>query len=252
MLFAHGFGCDQTMWRFVAPAFEASYQVVLFDYVGCGKSETLAYNTVRYGSLAGYTKDVLDICDAAKLQDVIFVGHSVSAIIGILAAKRRPNLFARLILIGPSPRYINDLPAYYGGFERDEIKGLLDLMDKNYLGWAHFLAPLIMKNADRPELGKELEDSFCAMDPAIARRFAEVTFFSDNRADLADVEVPALILQCSDDAIASEPVGKYVQNHLRRSTFHLLQASGHCPHMSHPDETVNAIENYLAMEPRTS
>lgn len=246
ILFAHGFGCDQTMWRFVAPAFETSHKVVLFDYVGCGKSETRAYNSVRYGSLEGYVRDVLELCDAAELRNVIFVGHSVSAIIGILAAKRRPNLFERLILIGPSPRYINDLPEYQGGFERTEIEGLLDLMDKNFLGWAHFLAPLIMKNAERPELGKELEESFCAMNPAIARRFAEVTFFADNRADLDDVEVPALILQCSEDAIASETVGKYVRDHLPQSTFQLLRATGHCPHMSHPAETIAAIKDYLA------
>src|SRR5690242_14672764 len=152
IVFAHGFGCDQTMWRFVAPAFESSHKVVLFDYVGCGKSETRAYNNVRYGSLDGYVQDLLEVCDGADLRNVVFVGHSVSAIIGILAAKRRPKFFERLILIGPSPRYINDLPDYQGGFERAEIEGLLDLMDKNFLGWAQFLAPLIMKNADRPEL----------------------------------------------------------------------------------------------------
>lgn len=246
ILFAHGFGCDQTMWRFVAPAFENSHKVVLFDYVGCGKSETRAYNNVRYGSLNGYVRDLLEVCNGAELRNVIFVGHSVSAIIGILAAKQRPDLFERLILIGPSPRYINDLPEYQGGFERAEIEGLLDLMDKNFLGWAHFLAPLIMKNPDRPELGKELEGSFCAMDPAIARRFAEVTFFADNRADLANVDVPVLILQCSEDAIASERVGQYVRDHLPQSTFHLLRATGHCPHMSHPTETIAAIRDYLA------
>jgi len=247
IVFAHGFGCDQTMWRFVAPAFENSHKVVLFDYVGCGKSETRAYNNVRYGSLDGYVQDLLEVCDGADLRNVVFVGHSVSAIIGILAAKRRPKFFERLILIGPSPRYINDLPDYQGGFERAEIEGLLDLMDKNFLGWAQFLAPLIMKNADRPELGEELQESFCAMDPAIARRFAEVTFFADNRADLADVQVPALIVQCSDDAIASEIVGRYVRDHMSQSTFHLLEATGHCPHMSHPVETIAAIKNYLAI-----
>lgn len=246
MLFAHGFGCDQTMWRFVAPAFESMHKVVLFDYVGCGKSEVKAYDARRYGSLDGYARDVIEVCDAAELRDVVFVGHSVSSIIGVLAAKRRPELFAKLILIGPSPRYINDLPEYRGGFDRAEIEGLLDLMEKNYLGWAQFLAPVIMKNPERPELGAELEKSFCAMDPKIAREFAKITFLSDNRDDLEGLNAPALVMQCAEDTIASEDVGAFVHRHLANSSLRRLRATGHCPHLSHPAETIEVIQDYLA------
>lgn len=245
MMFAHGFGCDQNMWRFVTPSFEDDYKIILFDYVGSGKSDLGAYNAQRYGALEGYAQDVLDICEALDLHDVIFVGHSVSSMIGMLAAIRKPEYFDRMILVGPSPRYLNDLPEYRGGFERADIAGLLDLMDKNYLGWASFLAPVIMKNPERQELSTELEQSFCSTDPVTARRFAEVTFFSDNREDLPNLNVPSLILQCSDDAIAPPEVGHYLHNHLPNSTLHLLRATGHCPHMSHPEETIRAIKDYL-------
>jgi sigma-B regulation protein RsbQ len=246
MLFAHGFGCDQHMWRFVTPAFEDDYRIILFDYVGSGQSERAAYSAERYGDLEGYAQDVLDICAALDLHDVIFVGHSVSSMIGLLAANREPALFDRLIMIGPSPRYINDPPDYVGGFERADIEGLLDLMEKNYLGWANFLAPVIMKNPEHPELTGELEQSFCSTDPLTARRFAEATFFADNRDDLPAARVPALIMQCTDDAIAPREVGEYVHRHLPGSTFRLLEATGHCPHMSHPAETIRAIREYLA------
>ena len=246
MLFAHGFGCDQNMWRFVTPAFEDDYRIILFDYVGSGKSLRAAYSAERYGDLQGYAQDVLDICAALALQDVIFVGHSVSSMIGLLASIREPARFERLIMIGPSPRYINDAPDYVGGFERADIVGLLDLLDKNYLGWANFLAPVIMKNPERPDLTDELEQSFCSTDPVMARRFAEATFFADNRADLPQGRVPALILQCTDDAIAPREVGEYVHRRLPQSTFRVLAATGHCPHMSHPEETIRAIQEYLA------
>ena len=245
MLFAHGFGCDQNMWRFVTPAFADDYKIVLFDYVGSGKSDLSAYDKNKYRSLNGYAQDVLDVCHALDLQNVIFVGHSVSSVVGMLAAIREPSLFSNLILVGPSPRYINDLP-YVGGFERRDIEELLDTMDKNYIGWANFLAPAIMKNADRPELAQELTESFCSTDPVIARNFAEATFFADNRADLPKVSVPSLILQCSDDIIAPNSVGDYLARELRGSTLHQLQATGHCPHMSHPEETIEAIRTYLA------
>ena len=246
MLFAHGFGCDQNMWRFVTPAFEDDYRIVLFDYVGSGRSDLRAYDPERYSTLAGYAQDVLDVVHALDLRDVVFVGHSVSSMIGVLAANREPERFARLVLVGPSPRYINDPPSYVGGFERSDIEGLLETMEKNYIGWANFLAPAIMQNPDRPELGAELTESFCSTDPVIARRFAEATFFADNRADLAGVRVPSLILQCAEDIIAPREVGDYLHRELRGSTFRQMQATGHCPHMSAPEETVALIKDYLA------
>jgi sigma-B regulation protein RsbQ len=245
MMFAHGFGCDQNMWRFVTPAFEDDYRIVLFDYVGSGKSDQTAYSAKRYSSLDGYAEDVLDICAALSLTDAIFVGHSVSGVIGMLASIREPERFDRLILVGPSPRYINDAPDYVGGFERTDIEGLLDMMEKNYIGWANFLAPLVMKNAERPELARELGESFCSTDPQIARRFAEATFFSDNRDDLPKVTRPSLIMQCSEDAIAPLEVGNYLHSQLPESTLRVMKATGHCPQMSHPEETIQIIKEYL-------
>ncbi|MFL5537708.1 MAG: alpha/beta fold hydrolase [Longimicrobiaceae bacterium] len=244
MLFAHGFGCDQNMWRFVAPAFEDDYRVVLFDYVGSGKSDLSAYDPQRYSTLDGYAQDVLDVVHALDLRDVVFVGHSVSSMVGVLAANREPERFARLVMIGPSPRYVND-PPYVGGFERGDIEGLLDMMEHNYIGWAGFLAPAIMKNADRPELGAELTESFCSTDPVIARRFAEATFLSDNRDDLPRVAVPSLVLQCSDDMVAPGEVGEYVHRRTPGSTLRVMKATGHCPHMSHPEETIELMRDYL-------
>ena len=245
MLFAHGFGCDQNMWRFVAPAFAEDYRIVLFDYVGSGRSDVAAYDAERYASLDGYADDVVDVCRALGLRDVVFVGHSVSAMVGVLAAKREPALFTDLVLIGPSPRYLNDAPDYVGGFERSDIDGLLETMDKNYIGWANYLAPAIMANPDRPELGQELNESFCSTDPVIARRFAEATFFADNRADLADVAVPSLILQCAEDIIAPPEVGEYVHRALAGSTLRQMRATGHCPHMSAPEETIRLIREFV-------
>ena len=237
MLFAHGFGCDQNMWRFITPAFENDYQIVLFDYVGSGRSDLGAYDADRYSTLEGYSRDVLDIVNALDLRDVVFVGHSVSSMIGVLAANEEPDRFERLILIGPSPRYINE-EAYVGGFERKDIEGLFEMMDHNFIGWANFLAPAIMKNPEHPELGEELTASFCSTDPVIARRFAEATFLADNRDDLARVSVPSLILQCSDDMVAPQQVGDYLHGKLARSTLRQMKATGHCPHMSHPEETI--------------
>ena len=245
MVFAHGFGCDQNMWRLITPAFEADYRIVLFDFVGSGKSDLRFYDPKRYAALEGYADDLLEVCDALELSDVILVAHSVSSMIGVLAANRRPELFAHVIMVGPSPRYINDGNEYIGGFERPDIEGLLDMMDRNYVGWANFLAPAIMKNPDRPELGQELTDSFCSTDPVIARRFAEATFFADNRDDLPRMTVPSLILQCSDDMIAPTAVGEYVHRVTPGSTLRVLTATGHCPHMSHPEETIDAIRSYL-------
>ena len=213
MVFAHGFGCDQNMWRFVAPEFEADHRVVLFDHVGAGGSDLRAYDAERYGTLGGYAEDVVQIAAALDLTDAIFVGHSVSSMIGVLAAARAPERFGRLVLVGPSPRYIDD-EGYRGGFSRADIEELLDSMDANFLGWSTAMAPAIMGNGDRPELGEELTESFCRTDPEIAARFARVTFLSDNRADLATVTAPTLVLQCSDDVIAPDAVGRYVHERI--------------------------------------
>jgi len=245
MLFAHGFGCDQNMWRFVTPSFEEDYRIVLLDYVGAGKSDLAAYSPERYGTLDGYAQDVLDVCGALNLTNITFVGHSVSAVVGILAAIREPDRFNRLILVSPSPRYLNDLPDYVGGFERADIEGLLTMMEKNYMGWAHYLAPIVMGNPGQSELGQELEASFCSTDPVIARRFAEVTFYGDNRSDLPKAPVPSLILQCAEDLIAPVEVGHYLHRQLPHSTLRLMEATGHCPHMSHPEETIQAMKDYL-------
>ena len=244
IVFAHGFGCDQHMWRFVAPAFEATHRVVLFDHVGAGRSDLRAFDRTRYGTLNGYAEDVLEICAALDLTDVVFVGHSVSAMIGVLAAAREPDRFDRLVLVGPSPRYVND-GDYVGGFTRQDIEGLLEFLDSNHLGWSAAMAPTIMGNADRPALAEELENSFCRTDPEIARHFARVTFLSDNRSDLGRVSVPSLVLQCSDDVIAPALVGEYVHRHLPNSRLVQLAAQGHCPNLSAPEETTAAIMAFL-------
>ncbi len=244
MLMAHGFGCDQNMWRFIIPAFEDDYSIVLFDYVGCGKSDLSAYNTERYSELQGYAHDVLEVCSALQLEDVTFVGHSVSGMIGLLAAIDQPHVFSSLIFISPSARYVNDAD-YTGGFSREDLEGLFEVMENNYLGWATFLAPVVMKNDDRPELTLELQESFCATDPIITRKFAEVTFFSDNRADLMHLTQPCLIMQCADDAIAPDAVGEYVHEKIPNSTFQKMKATGHCPHMSHPEETIAVMQKFL-------
>ncbi|GID33271.1 sigma-B regulation protein RsbQ [Paractinoplanes brasiliensis] len=246
MVFAHGYGCDQNMWRLVAPAFADSHRLVLFDHVGSGKSDLSAYDDERHSTLDGYADDVLEILHEHDLWDVVFVGHSVSAMIGVLAAIKEPERFARLVLVGPSPRYINE-PAegYVGGFDGADIDGLLDSLDSNYLGWSSTMAPVIMGNPDRPELGEELTNSFCRTDPEIAKKFARVTFLSDNRDDLLKLRTPALILQCSDDVIAPGVVGDYVHKHTPGSTFVQLNATGHCPNLSAPEETINAMKAWL-------
>lgn len=244
MMFAHGYGCDQQMWRLVAPAFFERHQVVLFDHVGAGQSDVAAYDRIKYSSLRGYADDILQICDALDLWHGVFVGHSVSAIIGLLAAIEEPDRFDRLVLVGPSPCYIND-DDYVGGFSRQDIIDLLEFQDRNYLGWSATLTPVIMGNPDRPALTQELNASFCRTDPEIAKQFAAVTFLSDNRADLPKLTVPTLILQCQDDAIAPLPVGEYVDRHIPNSELVILSATGHCPHLSAPDETVAAITAFL-------
>jgi sigma-B regulation protein RsbQ len=250
MLFAHGFGCDQNMWRYLTPAFEKDYRVIVFDYVGAGNSDVTAYDADRYSSLDAYAADVLEICRELDLRDVIFVGHSVSSMIGALAAIEDPAVFASLVMVGPSPRYIDD-DTYVGGFTADDIAELLDSLDSNYLGWSGAMAPVIMGNPDRPELGAELTASFCRTDPAIARQFARVTFLADNRADLPRVETPTLILQCDDDVIAPISVGRFVHDAMPNSTLVLLKATGHCPHLSAPEPTIAAIRSFLQTEAAT-
>jgi len=244
MMFAHGFGCDQNMWRFVVPTFEDAYRIVLFDHVGAGRSDLSAYDVEKYSSLDGYATDMLEICHELDLNDVIFIGHSVSSIIGVLASNREPGRFQKLVLVGPSPAYIKE-GDYVGGFTRQDIDELLESLDSNYLGWSSAMAPLIMGNADRPELGEELTNSFCRTDPDIARHFAHVTFTSDNRADLANVKVPALVLQCSEDVIAPQVVGEYVHRAIPDSQFVQMEATGHCPNLSAPAETIFAIKAFL-------
>ena len=244
MLFAHGFGCDQNMWRYLTPAFEDDHQVVLFDYVGAGDSDLAAYDAERYSSLSGYAADVLEICRELDLHDVIFVGHSVSSMIGALAAIADPARFSKLIMVGPSPRYIDE-GEYVGGFAAEDIAEMLDSLESNYLGWSGTMAPMIIGNPDRPELEAELTASFCRTDPAIARQFARVTFLSDNRPDLPRVETPTLILQCDEDVIAPVSVGEFVRDAMPDSTLVLLNATGHCPQLSAPDQTVAAINDFL-------
>jgi sigma-B regulation protein RsbQ len=245
IVFAHGFGCDQGMWRFVAPDFEVDHRVVLFDQVGFGESDLTAYDSDRYGSLRGYAADLIEICRELELTDVVFVGHSVSAMIGVLAFKEAPELFGALVMVGPSPRYVDD-GDYTGGFSRSDIAGLLDSLESNHLGWSAQMAPVIMGNPDRPELGEELTSSFCRTDPGVASRFARVTFLSDNRDDLAAVTAPTLILQCTDDVIAPETVGRYVHEAIPGSVFTKLAATGHCPNLSAPEETTAAIRAFLS------
>lgn len=248
LVFAHGFGCDSSMWRHVAPAFERTHRVVLLDHVGAGASDHTAYDPVRHAHLQGYADDVVEVLDALDLGPVVLVGHSVSATIALLAAADRPELFTRLVLVGPSPRYVDDeADGYRGGFTTQEIDELLETMDDNYLGWSRHIAPVIMGNADRPELGEELTNSFCRTDPAIARRFARATFLADNRADLARVSTPALVLQCREDVIAPPEVGRWVHEHLAGSELVVLDAVGHCPNLSAPDQVIAAIAAYLGI-----
>lgn len=246
LVFAHGFGCDQNMWRHVWPAFAEDHRIVLFDHVGHGGSDLSAWDPERYATLDGYARDVLEICAELGLdEDVVLVGHSVSAMIGALAAIAEPERFGALVMIGPSPRYLDD-EGYRGGFARPDIDALLDSLSSNHLGWSATMAPVIMGNPDRPELGAELTALFCATDPEIAAHFARVTFLSDNRADLPRVPVRALVLQCSDDVIAPVAVGQYVHEMLPDSAYVQMAATGHCPNLSAPEETIAAIRGFLA------
>lgn len=244
LIFAHGFGCDQNMWRFITPAFMDKYQIILFDYVGSGNSDINAYSSEKYQSLQGYVQDLLDIIETLSLQKSIFVGHSISAMIGLLASIQHPDYFKKLIMIGPSPCYLND-DGYRGGFERSDIAELLEMMEMNFTGWASYMAPIAMSNPEQPALTQELKQTFIAADPIIAKEFAEVTFLSDHRSELPKVSIPSLIIQCSEDSIVPIGVGDYLHQHLKNSTLQLLEAKGHYPHISHPNETIQCIADFL-------
>ncbi|REB05484.1 alpha/beta hydrolase [Sporosarcina sp. BI001-red] len=245
ILLAHGFGCDQSMWQYIAPALAEQYRVVLFDYVGAGDSDITAYHSEKYSSAHGYKQDILDIIDELELKDIHFVGHSVSSMIGMLAAIERPECFKKFVMIGPSPCYINE-PGYTGGFEASDIADLLTMMEMNFTGWANYLAPVVTDPAKDPQLTKSLEQSFVSVNPQIAREFAEMTFMSDHRESLVSMTVPTLIIQCSDDSIVPIEVGEYLHAHLPASTLHIMQVKGHYPHMSNPTETKKLIEEFIA------
>lgn len=247
MMFAHGFGCDQNMWRLLQPTYAARFRTITFDLTGSGSSDLAAYDRDKYGSLVGYATDVVEILEELGDGPVIFVGHSVSAMIGMLANLRAPQLFAAQVMVGPSPCYINE-GSYVGGFSRADIEGLLDTLDSNYLGWSSNMAPVIMGAPEQPELATELSNSFCRTDPEIAKHFARVTFLSDHRADLPRLQAPALIIQCSDDMIAPVAVGEYMHRVLPRSTLALISNVGHCPHLSAPSPCTSAIDAFLKSE----
>ncbi len=246
LIYGHGFGCNQDMWDAITPAFEADCRQVLFDYVGCGKSDLSAFDAQRYSTLAGYAQDLLEVCDAQGItHDAVYIGHSVSCSIGMLAAIARPGLFKQLVLVGPNPCFVNQLPDYTGGFERKDLQELLDLMDRNFLGWANFLAPVIAGQSD--STSARLNESFCSTDPVMARSFAQTTFFADNRSDLSKVAVPCLILQHRQDTLAPLSVGEYLHTHLPLSTLQVMDVVGHCAHMSHPDKVIAAMRSVIPM-----
>jgi sigma-B regulation protein RsbQ len=245
MLFAHGFGCDQNAWKYIKDAFMGQFRLVLFDHVGAGKSDLATYSPERYAALDGFATDMLEICEELSLKDIVFVGHSVSCMIGALAAIRQPRVFKKLVFIGPSPCYISD-SSYIGGFDRETIDTLLEVMEEDYISWARSLAPAVMdKTNNGEELTGELAELFCSIDPVIAKNFARVTFTSDNRKDIGNIPVESLTIQCSNDNIAPLAVGKYINAHTPNNTLKVLNAFGHCPHMSHPKQTIAAINDYL-------
>lgn len=244
MVFVHGFGCDQTMWKFVEPEFRRDFLTVRYDLTGCGKSDISRYDFAAYATLQGHVDDLLRILAELSLTPVTLVGHSVSAITGLLASIQAPGRFHRQIMVAPSPCCIND-GDYIGGFERSEIESLLDTLDLNYLGWANSMAPAIMGNQDRPELAEDLRKAFCRTDPKIASHFAGVTFYGDHRKNLPQSSVPALILQCSEDLIAPLSVGNYIHQHLPQSKLVVMDATGHCPQLSAPEELIACMRTYI-------
>ncbi|QMU31652.1 alpha/beta hydrolase [Adhaeribacter radiodurans] len=247
IVLAHGFGCSQNVWRHFVAAYRSKYKLILFDFVGAGQSDLSAYDSDRYSSLEGYAQDVLEILEALHITSIIFIGHSVSSMIGVKAAIMQPAYFSKLIFVAPSPYYINEA-EYIGGMEKEDLHNLLELMDSNYLGWSSLLGPQVMANEDRPELGEELVANFCATDPDIAKEFARVTFLSDTRADLENLQTESLTLQCSNDILAPLEVGYYIKEKAKGNTLQILEATGHCPHLSAPEETIKAINAYIQIE----
>lgn len=244
LMFGNGFGCDLNTWRMITPALKEEYKLVLFDYVGSGRSDISAYDNDRYSSLDGYARDVLEICEALNLEKVVFIGHSVSSMIGLLAVNSAPEFFSKIVFIGPSPRYLNDID-YPGGLEKPELEELLEIMDSNYLGWSSTMAGHIMGNPDRPELAEGLSKSFCSNDPTIAKKFARVTFLSDNRNDLPKLNIPSLTIQCKEDFLTNDEVARYIQSVTPKNQITFLDSAGHCPHLSDPSGVIKALTSFL-------
>ena len=244
LVFVHGFGCDQAMWRLIAPHFSESHTCILMDLVGSGKSDLAAYDKQKYSTLQGYASDLCEVLAAVTSAPAICVGHSVSSMIGMLANIASPDQFLAQVMVGPSPCYIND-GNYVGGFQRSDIESLLETLESNYLGWSSNMAPAIMGAPDQPELGVELTNSFCRTDPEIAKQFARVTFLSDHRADCPKLQAPTLVLQCSEDLIAPRSVGEYLQKTIPNCTLRVIENVGHCPHLSAPSASADAIEQFL-------
>jgi sigma-B regulation protein RsbQ len=244
IVFAHGFGCSQQAWRLITSAFVDEYKLILFDYVGAGKSDISAYDKVKYNNLEGYAEDIIEICNELKVKDAVFVGHSVSAMIGALASIKEPTIFKKLIFIAPSPSYLNE-PGYVGGFEKEDIDSLFEIMDDDYVKWAKLISPQIMGTPEKPELADEMAENFCTTDHEIVKQFAKVTFLSDNRKDLPNIPVESVTLQCSDDIIAPLEVGQYIHANAPNNIMVILNATGHCPHTSAPEETIEAIKASL-------
>ncbi len=245
LLMAHGFGCNQQMWRFLVPYLEGNFKIVLFDYVGSGSSDLAAYSKQKYADLAGYSQDIVDICQALDLNNVVLVGHSVSSIIGLLAAQKIPERIHSQVMVCPSPCFLNFPPEYMGGFNREDLVELIDLMDKNYIGWANYLAPLVTGELEGKVFATELTTSFCTTNPITAKNFAKATFFSDYRHLLPLNQHPVLLLQSEVDALASLFVGNYMLEHTPQSRLEVVSARGHCLHMSHPEQISLIIKDFL-------
>lgn len=247
IVMAHGFGCDQNMWQYITPYFKEQYKIVLFDYVGSGKSDMSAYDAEKYNSLHGYKQDLLEVIEALDLEQVIYFGHSVSSMIGLLAAIEQPQKFKQMIMIGPSPCYLND-EHYKGGFEKSDVEDLLSMMEMNFAGWASFMAPFAMGNEGTSPITEELENTFVSCNPQIAKQFAEVTFYSDYRDTIAKLQVPTLIMQCANDSVVPVEVGYYLHKNIKNSELVILDTRGHYPHISEPKLTVELMNNYLQIK----